>query len=299
MKKDSLFCDYAYFANEDRMRIARLDDYPARLLFEDLGFLRAWAVFERLEAKKNTLFHPEDHFLRLVFSMKETGLNPPESIEKFKPDFQEFLSFACSEVLKRNGPLKKSLMTIFVTGGRTPDGFNSSGSSSVFILNSEFKEPILTAAGGLKLKTILHKRELTCVKTTNYLIAEAGGLKARQMGYDDLLYFYNGGNVLECTKSNFFIAEGRVIKTPRYGVLEGVTRKIVLSIARKRGYSVLEQDMKIDEVYLADEAFVTSSARGVWPVSKVDAREFAIGPATIALRKAFAEYREKYYEARS
>jgi len=78
--------------------------------------------------------------------------------------------------------------------------------------------------------------------------------------------------------------------------LRGVTRDIVLELASNMGYDIETRAIYAPRVYSADEVFITSTTRLVWPVVKVNRKKFPVGPVTLGLRKAYLKYRRDYFK---
>jgi branched-chain amino acid aminotransferase len=104
--------------------------------------------------------------------------------------------------------------------------------------------------------------------------------------------------VCECTGDNIFIArQGSLVTPPKEaGILQGVTRDVVMMLARKAGITVLEENLTRYDLYTADECFLTGTAAEVIPVTKIDARligDSKVGPMTKKLIATFHEYVRK------
>ena len=113
------------------------------------------------------------------------------------------------------------------------------------------------------------------LKTLAYVDAVAGLLEARRAGADEALFLDTEGHCSEATASNLFIWTGAELVTPPLscGVLPGITREAVLELATLRGTrQSAERAFGLDELLAADEAFLTSSLRGVAPLVRVGAR---------------------------
>jgi branched-chain amino acid aminotransferase len=113
----------------------------------------------------------------------------------------------------------------------------------------------------------------------NYQNARLAQVQAQVNGYDDALIINSAGTVSELPFANFFIVREGVLLTPDVtsDILEGITRRTVLELAAELGIPVVERAIDRTEAYVADEAFVTGSARDVWPVAAIDG--FEIGNA--------------------
>ena len=96
------------------------------------------------------------------------------------------------------------------------------------------------------------------------------------------------GYVAECTGENLFIVRNNVIcTTPRAGILEGITRDSLITLARDLGYSVVEEPISRDQLYIADEVFVCGTAAEVIALREIDFRVIGkgkAGPVTRARR---------------
>ncbi len=119
-----------------------------------------------------------------------------------------------------------------------------------------------------------------------YMICTMSKHEAEAAGYDDALMLDWRGNVVEGTGANFFmITEGDIINTPPPDCfLNGITRKTVIELAKKRGYEVVERHIRPEELKDALEIFVTGTAAEVTPVGKIDELELTVGEVTKNLR---------------
>src|SRR5690606_23780819 len=105
--------------------------------------------------------------------------------------------------------------------------------------------------------------------------------------------FVDDGWVREGSISNVFVVKKGVVMTPRAEILLGITRKVMLQLARKLNLKVIEGDFTKRKLYNADEIFITSSVKGIVPVREVDGRKIGNGrPGLVvkSLMNAFDEY---------
>jgi branched-chain amino acid aminotransferase len=117
-------------------------------------------------------------------------------------------------------------------------------------------------------------------KASNYLANLLAVHEAKRRGAQEALVLGRRGQILEGASSNIFIVKGGKLRTPRPepGILAGITRAAVLGVAAAEGISVEETEVWPEDLYGADEAFLTSSIREVMPVVSADGR--SIGPGT-------------------
>jgi branched-chain amino acid aminotransferase len=115
--------------------------------------------------------------------------------------------------------------------------------------------------------------------------------EAKANGYDEAILLDPEGYVSEGTGENIFIVrKGRLKTTPLTSILEGITRNAVIELAREQGIVVAEERFTRDEMYIADEVFVTGTAAELTPVREIDKRRIGAGkpgPVTAALQKRF------------
>jgi branched-chain amino acid aminotransferase len=115
--------------------------------------------------------------------------------------------------------------------------------------------------------------------------------EARANGYDEAILLDTEGYVSEGTGENIFIVrQGRIKTTPLTSILEGITRSAVIELAREQGIIVVEERFTRDEMYIADEVFVTGTAAELTPVREIDNRRIGTGKpgvVTAALQKRF------------
>ena len=115
--------------------------------------------------------------------------------------------------------------------------------------------------------------------------------EAKANGYDEAILLDPEGYVSEGTGENIFLVrKGRLKTTPLTSILEGITRNAVIELAREQGLTVLEERFTRDEMYIAEEVFVTGTAAELTPVREIDKRQIGTGkpgPVTAALQKRF------------
>ena len=126
----------------------------------------------------------------------------------------------------------------------------------------------------------------------NYVNSSFAKVEANRNGYSEAILLNEEGKVCEGTGENLFIVKNGVLYTPPVsdGILEGITRDSVMTLARDAGIEVVERSMVRSELYIADEFFMTGSAAELVPVNSID--EITVGagvagPVTQMLQKAY------------
>ncbi len=140
----------------------------------------------------------------------------------------------------------------------------------------------------------------TCGDYVNSILAKREALLD---GYDEAIMLDSQGLVSEASGENIFVARDGILATPPlYGVLGGITRATVIELAKDKGIPVEERAITRDELYTADEVFLTGTAAELTPIREIDRREIGAGtrgPIATTLQKAFFDVvsgREAKYE---
>jgi branched-chain amino acid aminotransferase len=125
----------------------------------------------------------------------------------------------------------------------------------------------------------------------NYVSSILAKTESQRAGFDEAIMLGPDGYVAECTGENLFIVRNGIISTPpRAGILEGITRDSLITLARDRGYEVVEEPISRDQLYIADEVFVCGTAAEVIGLREIDFRAIGngkAGPVTRALQQEF------------
>jgi len=239
-------------------------------------------VFEGIRAYqchdgRTAIFRLKEHIQRLFDSGHVMMIEIP-----FKKDAIEA---ACAEILRLNGQ-KEAYIRPLVFLGEGVMGLNPKGSPIQVAIISWVWGAYLGDEGlrrGIRVKTSSFTRHhvnimMTKTKTVgNYVNSIMAKLEAVHAGYDEALLLDTAGYVCEATGENIFIVKDGIVKTPPLtSILPGITRDCVITLAQDLGLMVKEERFSRDELYLADEAFLTGTAAEITPVREVDGR--IIGP---------------------
>lgn len=257
--------------------------HEATISINDTGLLRAYSVFESLRTYDRRPFHLDEHLNRLYRSAELIDMDIPWSREQ--------IADVVGDVIERN-PYRHAAIRILVTGGVSEDGMLPSGRPTLNVLITPLLERDMERfARGYKLITTRLQRVAPEAKTTSYVAAVRALKEAKRQGAEDALFVNEQGHVLESTRSNFFIFKGDTLVTPREGVLIGITRNVVLELARGL-FQVEERPILLEELARADEAFVTASSKEIVPVVQIDDLVIGngkAGPRTTELEQRFIE----------
>jgi branched-chain amino acid aminotransferase len=268
-----------------------VDKEDARISVFDHGLLYGDGVFEGMRSYAGKVFRLEEHLERLWQSANAIQLEIPGNKQQ--------MAAAVMETLVAND-IQDGYIRLVVTRGVGTLGLdpNRCNQPQVIIITDfitlypdEFYQEgmeIVTATTIRNHPQALDPR----IKSLNYLnniLAKIEGLKA---GCVEALMLNHLGEVAECTGDNIFIVRDQHLLTPPYeaGVLHGITRATVMELAREDGLPVRETTMSLEDLYEADECFLTGSAAEVVPVIKVDGNvigEGTPGPVTRRLTDLF------------
>jgi branched-chain amino acid aminotransferase len=261
--------------------------HEATISINDTAILRAYSVFESLRTYDRRPFHLDEHLTRLYRSAQLIDLEIPYSREQ--------ITTVVHEVIERN-TYKHATIRVFVTGGETEDSILPSGKPVLVVLITPLGERDMQRfATGSRVITTHLQRIMPEAKTNNYVAAVRALKEAARRNASDALFVNEQGHVLEATRSNFFIFRGDILVTPRQGILIGVTRNVVLDLARGR-FPVEERPILLDELAQAGEAFITSSSKEILPVVQIDdlvIGDSRPGPHTYELEQRFIDMIER------
>ena len=267
------------------------DKDDAKISVYDHGLLYGDGVFEGMRSYGGNVFRLDRHLTRLY--------NSAESIHLKIPIPSDELAQAVNATLQENG-IQDGYIRLVVTRGAGTLGLDPNRTSDpqvIVITDHMTMYPQEYYDNGLEIITVKtirnHPGALNPrIKSLNYLnniLAKIEGLDA---GCVEALMLNHEGQVAECTGDNIFIVRGGELLTPPVdaGILEGVTRDAVIELAGQAQLTVHEVTLSQDDVYGADECFLTGSAAEVIPVVKVDGQRIGDGqpgPVTRDLTQRF------------
>jgi branched-chain amino acid aminotransferase len=260
-------------------------------------------VFEGLRCYKqergaSAIFRLREHVRRLFDSARACFLHIP-----FEP---AAIEAACIEVVRDNG-YDECYLRPLVWMGEGPMGLGSTKNKVRVGIGAFPWGPYLgkdVSETGIRcavapLERLSARAHLPKAKISGqYVNSILANRQATLAGYDEALLLDSQGRVAEGSGENVFCLRRGLLLTPGLDapILEGITRDTILVLARERakdlGIEVREQSFTRDDLYLADEAFLTGTAAEVTPVREVDGRAIGsgkVGPVTKALMAAYRD----------
>lgn len=256
----------------------------ARLHVLTHGLHYASCVFEGERVYAGSIFKLHEHNERLANSARLLGFDLPYSVDE--------IDAACREVVEAQG---------FKDGYVRPVAWR--GSEMMAVSAQQTRIHVAIAAWewpsyfrpedrlkGIRLKTAKWRRPAPDTAPTGskaaglYMICTLSKHEAEAAGYHDALMLDYRGLVAEATGANIFLLLDGALHTPTPDCfLDGITRRTVIGLARKRGIEVVERHIKPEELAKAEEVFLTGTAAEVTPVGEIDGHSYKVGEVTQAL----------------
>jgi branched-chain amino acid aminotransferase len=278
------------FHNEGLLPIEKVRLSPGQA-----GLLCGWGLFTTLRIFRGEAFAYERHWRRLEKDAAIVRLPMPYNSAKVRVHLHEVIranqvAEGCSRIY-----LVYNQVGIWQSEEKQPD-------VDLIIYTAplpQYREPV-------KLGVREHGRHaaspLAGVKTISWLQNVWAVAEAQKEGFDEVVLLNERGEVAECTAANIFAVKNGKVYTPplNSGCLEGVTRGILFEIAPEAGVAVIEQTLKPEDLYSAEEVFISSTNRNLIGVGEIAGHSIAAapGPLTHQLNLLFDAYVEEYVTRR-
>ena len=260
------------------------------------GLLNGWGLFTTVRIVTGIPFAFERHWKRLQRDAERTHCPFPFNSEAVRGKLDQLL--LANQV--REGCARIYAVYNQVGFWRSDENFPR---VDLILYSSDlpsYREPVKL---GLRENGRHAASPLAGVKVTSWLNNVWSLYEAQQTGCDETVMLNERGEVAECTAANIFCVRGGRVYTPPLasGCLEGVTRSVLLEIGARAGAPVEERTLFPEDLYGADEVFISSTNRSMLGVSEMNGHRIANapGPVTLKLEKTFAQYVREYIEARS
>lgn len=260
----------------------------------DHGFLFGDSVYEVLWSHRGVLMQERDHLERLEASAALVYMDLQHDRPELLAQVRATLAAA------REGPDEDAYVRLVVTRGVGPCNIDLAGSRrrTVVVVVAPADRPTREAfERGISVAVVGRRRMPAAAldpraKTGNYLNNVLALHEAKTAGADDALLRNLSGDVAEASTSNVYVVRRGALATPPVsaGILEGTTRRRVLTLSEGLGVTLAEARLVPEDLAAADEVLLSSSVRGILPVTKVDGRPVGDGrpgPVTRRLHAAF------------
>jgi branched-chain amino acid aminotransferase len=275
-------------------RVLPIDE--VRLSPGQAGLLNGWGLFTTVRITQGIPFAFERHWKRLVRDAERTHCPFP-----FQP---EAVQAQLSDVLRANKVVEgcARIYAVYNQVGfwRSDENFPPVDLILYSADLPSYREPARLA---LREQGRHAASPLAGVKVTSWLNNVWNLYEAQQAGCDEVVLLNERGEVAECTAANIFCARNGRVSTPPLdsGCLEGITRGVLLEIGAASGVPVEERVLLPDDLYAADEVFISSTNRSMIAVGEINGRKIASAPGPIVahLERAFAAFVREYVDARA
>jgi branched-chain amino acid aminotransferase len=276
-----------------------VDPADATVSVFDRGFLYGDSIYETMRTAGGKVVEIERHLSRLHGSAEGIAFEMPFSNEEIRAAVQATLDGAGNS---------ESRIRVVITRGTGPIALDTRTSASplmvVFVQPLEFPPPETYEAGIAAAIVDVQKNVREAIdpglKTGNYLPSILALRKAIEAKGEDAIMCNRDGNVAEGATSNVFMVAGGELSTPSLatGVLAGITRSVVLELAGEGGLGLTTHETIIapDQLRKANEVFLTSSIRGIMPVTRLDGGPVGDGQVGAVTRRLMAAY-DAYIDA--
>jgi branched-chain amino acid aminotransferase len=283
---------HRYVFHNDRL----LEIEQVRLSPGQAGLLSGWGLFTTVRIFQGEAFAYERHWRRLEKDAGRTRLPFPFDPAQVRRHLSELLN--ANQVVEGTA-------RIYMIYNRV--GFWQSDEPMPQV------DLILLTAGlpahpeQARLSIAAHGRHaaspLAGVKVTSWLNNVWHLAEAQKEGWSEVVLLNERGEVAECTTANIFSVKGGTVTTPPLscGCLEGVTRSVLLEIAPRSGVPMVEQTLTPEDLYAADEVFITSTNRSLLGISEIAGHKYKAAPGPVAqkLERAFAAAMREYVAQRT
>lgn len=279
------------FHNEGLLPIEKVRLSPGQA-----GLICGWGIFTTLRISRGEAFAYERHWRRLEKDAAIIRLPMPYNSAKVRLNLHEVI---------RANQVTEGAARIYLVYNQV--GFWQSDEKSIpevdLIIYTaplpQYREPVRL---GLREHARHAASPLAGVKTTSWLQNVWAVAEAQKEGFDEVVLLNERGEVAECTAANIFAVKNGKIYTPPLssGCLEGVTRGILFEIAPEAGIAVVEQTLHPDDLYSAEEVFISSTNRNLIGVGEIAGQKIATapGPVTHQLNELFDAYVAEYVTRR-
>lgn len=267
------------------------DEKNAKVSVFDHGLLYGDGIFEGIRAYNGRVFKLKEHIDRLFCSAKAILLDIPLSHAEIMK--------AVLDTCRRN-KLRDCYIRLLVTRGVGTLGLNPNRCKRPSVIVIADKIQLYASEmyeRGMPIVTVpttrnLHNAVNPAIKSLNYLNNILAKIEANIAGVEEAIMLNADGYVAECTGDNIFIMKGGKMFTPPLsaGALYGITRGVVIELARAAGIEVTEPNLTRYDMFNADECFLTGTGAELIPVIKIDGRVIGTGKPGLVTKSLVKSY---------
>jgi branched-chain amino acid aminotransferase len=264
----------------------------SNLLTHNRSFLYGDAVFETVKIVNSKILFLEDHYFRLMSSMRIVRMEIPMNytMEFFE---EQILALAKAKNIETSC---RARITVYRNDGGYYLPHNNSVSVLIHVESLEYMKYSIIEKGyvvDLYTDFYISKQLLSSIKTTNKLLNITASIFASENDLDNCLLINDSKNVVEALQGNLFMLKGTTLVTPPVseGCLNGVMRKQVLSLARNiENLEVIEEAISPFDLQKADQLFITNVIKGIQPITKYRKKVYSIDFSRLMTQKLNETY---------
>ncbi|KRD07311.1 aminotransferase class IV [Flavobacterium sp. Root901] len=257
------------------------------LLTQNRAFLYGDGVFETVKIINNKILFLEDHYFRLMASMRVVRMEIPMNftMEYFE---EQILNLVQQKNITSSA---RARITVF----RNDGGLYLPKTNDIsFLIHAAALDNTFYVLNKAEYEVDLYKdfyvtkQLLSSIKTTNKMINVTGSIFAHENGLANCILINDTKNVVEALQGNLFMLTGKKLITPPIseGCLNGIMRKQILALAKKtEGIEVIEEIISPFDLQKADELFLTNVITGIQPITKYRKKEFTSNLAHLLVQK--------------
>jgi branched-chain amino acid aminotransferase len=253
-----------------------------------VGLLAGWGVFSTLRVMDGALFAWERHWARMSRDAVLMNVPMPPGAERVEEDLLRLIAANGIE----NGTVR---LVVVRNGGSVWEGPSTGVASDTIALTTSLKKWPASVRLSIQPAGRYAASDFTRAKILSWSENLRWAERAQEKGFDETVLLNEHGRVAECTSANIFAVIGDQVCTPPLsdGCLPGITREVLLGEIRVPGLSVVERELRLEDLYTASEVFITSSTRDLLPVTEIEGRILNRGDAADRLVTAFREFLKK------
>jgi branched-chain amino acid aminotransferase len=236
------------------------------------------AVFETIRVSAGSIFFWEDHYFRLMASMRILRMEIPMNFTL------EFLESEIQKTIKSNSEENKTFRIKILVWRKAGGTYNPVTNDIEYLISCEILNSPFYMLNDSTYEVELFKDHyvtsglLSTLKSNNKIINVLGSIYAKENDYQNCLLLNEQKQVVEALNGNIFLVTGSTIKTPPIsdGCLNGILRKQLIAICEKLPeYTLIEASVSPFELQKADEMFITNVITGIQPVSKYRKKQYS------------------------
>lgn len=232
----------------------------AKVSVSSPGFLYGWGLFETMRAYQGEIIYFDAHLRRIAGSCRVLRLGLPYPPDKLKRIIKKALELNYSS---------DTCARLAVWKAEKGTGISVSVKKYTPHPAKKYRDGFSACVSRFRQN---ENSLLARLKSANYLLCRLSSMEAEAKGFDEALILNNKGYIAEASRSNIFLIKDNALFTPALscGCLDGITRRLVLDLAKKYNIAAREGDFTLQDLFSSDAAFLTNSLIGIMPLGRLN-----------------------------